>query len=88
MDVTAWGPTAENMGKFTKKGSSICVAGRLKLDSWQDKESGAKRSKLSVTATNVTFLDAKSQSDGTATIGRTEPAIPATSQLLDGEIPF
>ncbi len=57
VDVECWGTTAVNVGKFLKKGSSCFVVGRLKLDSWQDKE-GQKRSKLKVVADSVQFMDA------------------------------
>lgn len=56
IDITAWGKTAENVSKYCKKGSLVFVGGRLKLDTWQDKTTGANRSKLSVVAENIQFL--------------------------------
>lgn len=57
VDITAWSKTAEAINKYCKKGKLIFVGGRLKLDSWQDKQSGEKKQKLSVVADNVQFLD-------------------------------
>ena len=57
VDVACWGKLAENVSRYMKKGRQIFVGGRLKLDSWEDKQSGQKRSKLSVVAENVQFLD-------------------------------
>ncbi len=57
VDVTCWGKTAENIHKYLKKGRTIFIAGRLKMDSWDDKQTGQKRYKLHVIAENVQFLD-------------------------------
>lgn len=59
VDVTVWGKVAEATNKYLKKGSLCYIGGRLKLDSWQDKQSGEKKQKLSVVAENVQFLDRK-----------------------------
>ncbi len=56
IDIEAWGRTAELMGQYLKKGSAAYIEGRLKLDTWDDKESGQKRSKLKVVADSVQFL--------------------------------
>lgn len=48
VDVTLWGRTAEIAGEYAKKGRSVMVQGRLQLDSWDDKQSGQKRTKLKV----------------------------------------
>ena len=68
VDITAWGRQAETCNRFVKKGSQIFVEGRLKLDSWQDKETGKNRSKLNVVAERIQFLSGtgagKQQDDG------------------------
>jgi single-strand DNA-binding protein len=46
VDVTLWGKTAENAGQYLAKGRSVFVDGRLALETWEDKQSGQKRSKL------------------------------------------
>ncbi len=55
VDYEAWGRTAELIGQYLVKGSGCFVEGRLRLDSWQDKE-GAKKSRLKVVVDNVQFL--------------------------------
>lgn len=57
--VTVWGKLAEICGEYLKKGSPVFIEGKLKFDSWE--KDGQKRSKLSVTATNVQFLSGKPQ---------------------------
>ena len=54
--VDIWGRTAENVGQYMRKGSPILIEGRLKLDQWDDKQTGQKRSRLGVTAETVQFL--------------------------------
>jgi single-strand DNA-binding protein len=61
VDVEAWGRTAELCGQYLKKGSSCFLEGRLKLDLWEDKKDGSKRSKLRVVADSVQFLDSKGE---------------------------
>lgn len=61
-DVVAWEKTAELMQQYTQKGSKVLIMGRLGQDTWDDKETGKKRSKVTITANDVTFLDSKSDS--------------------------
>ena len=56
VDIEAWGRTAELVGQYLTKGQPCFVEGRLRLDSWEDKQSGAKRSRLKVVADSVQFL--------------------------------
>ena len=58
IDVTFWGRQAETIGQYLSKGRPIFVEGRLKLDQWDDKESGQKRSKLKVVCENFQFIGA------------------------------
>ena len=56
VDVTFWGRTAEVAGEYLKKGRPIFIEGRLQLDSWEDKQSGQKRSKLKVIGETMQLL--------------------------------
>jgi single-strand DNA-binding protein len=47
------------MNQYTGKGSKVLVLGRLNQQTWDDKETGKKRSKVVITANDVTFLDTK-----------------------------
>jgi single-strand DNA-binding protein len=64
IDVTVWDRQAENCCQYLRKGSGIHVEGSLKLDSWDDKNSGEKRSKIRVTAERVQFLDSRRGESG------------------------
>ncbi len=56
VDVTVWGKVAENCGQYLTKGRPVFVEGRLVLDTWDDKTTGQKRSRLRVRADRVQFL--------------------------------
>jgi single-strand DNA-binding protein len=56
VDVTVWGTNAENAQKYLTKGRGVFIEGRLQMDTWEDKQSGQKRSKLKVVAEVLQFL--------------------------------
>ena len=86
IDCDCFGKTAENLAKYLRKGSSLLVEGRLKLDQWDDKTTGQKRSKLGVFAENVTFLGGRK---GEVAEEPTAAASPASQPVDDSqEIPF
>lgn len=62
IDIDVWGAQAESCRQFLQKGRSVLVEGRLKLDSWQD-QAGAQRSKHSIVADRVVFLQAGKDAD-------------------------
>ena len=55
VDCDAWGRTAELVGQYLTKGSPVYVSGRLKSDTWEDKE-GKKHSRLKVVVDSIQFL--------------------------------
>jgi single-strand DNA-binding protein len=57
IEIVAWGKTAENCHKYLSKGSSVFIEGELKQERWTDKHTGANRSKLRVSAKNITFVN-------------------------------
>ena len=64
VDVVVWGAVAENAGRYLSKGRPIFVEGRLRLDTWQDKESGENRQRLRVVAERLQYLGSPSGSGG------------------------
>src|SRR5260370_1262304 len=55
-DVDVFGRTAENVGQYKRKGNPLLIEGRLRLDQWDDKQTGQKRSKLGGEAEIVPVL--------------------------------
>jgi single-strand DNA-binding protein len=64
VDVDVFGRTAENLAQYMRKGSPILIEGRLRLDQWDDKQTGQKRSKLGVVGEVVQFLGSPRGGEG------------------------
>ena len=62
-DITAWEKLGELANQYLSKGRRCLVQGRLRQDSWDDKETGKKRSRIEVVATDITFLDGPNSGD-------------------------
>jgi single-strand DNA-binding protein len=98
VDVTLWGRTAEIAGEYLKKGRPVLIEGRLQLDTWDDKQSGQKRSKLKVVGDGLQLLGSRpggggggGDDEGSSAPGSSKPAPPpkaAPSAPDDDEIPF
>ena len=81
VDVTVWGNSAENAHKYLSKGRGVFVEGRLQMDTWDDMETGKKRSKLKVVADNLQFLpDGKGGGGGSRPASSNESSGGAGSQ--------
>jgi single-strand DNA-binding protein len=102
IDVEAWGRQAEVIGQYMKKGRPFLVEGRLKQDSWEDKNTKQKVSKLKVVLESFSFIDGNRGADGgggsppeaprsrpatsAAPAGAAEPA--ETDAPSDDDVPF
>jgi len=64
IDIEAWGRQGEVIAQYLKKGRPLLVEGRLKLDSWEDKNTKQKVSKLKVVLESFSFLDSKPSDAG------------------------
>lgn len=56
LDVTCWGRTGEVAAQYLHKGRPVFIEGRLKMDTWQDRQTGKQRSKISIIAENLQLL--------------------------------
>lgn len=94
VDVTAFGKQAELLAQYLKKGNPLFLEGRLKLDQWEDKKTGEKRSKLAVVLESFQFLPRgdKQQAAPKPKITAADiPELPAgVAQKLedDSDVPF
>ena len=59
VDVVLWARLAEIADQYLKKGRPVFIEGRLQLDSWDDKQTGQKRSRLRVIGENLQLLGGK-----------------------------
>ncbi len=94
VDVTMWGRQAEIAGEYLKKGRPLFVEGRLQLDTWDDKQTGQKRSKLRVVCENFQMLGSRdggegggSGGGGRSSGGKASKSAPAAEES-DDDIPF
>lgn len=74
VDCAAFGRQAEVIQQYCKKGKSLYIEGRLKFDSWEDKNGNGKRSKLSVVVENFQFLGGPDDRGGDEGAGERRPA--------------
>lgn len=89
VDVDAFGKTAETIAQYLKKGRSVLIEGRLRYDTWEDKQTGQKRSKLSVVLESFSFLDSGRAENANAGAGKAAPE-PVEPEPLppDDDVPF
>ena len=62
VELSAFGKTAENVARFFRKGDPILIDGRLRQESWTDKQSGQARSKIVVVVERSEFVKSRQQS--------------------------
>lgn len=91
VDCEAWGKTAENIGKWFSKGNPICVQGRIKQDSWEDKETKQKRTKLKIVVDQFHFVGGKRE-DAPQSAQESRREVPAPQHAkptnTDEEVPW
>src|SRR6201984_2492165 len=73
VDVTLWARQAEIAGQYLKKGRPVFIEGRLQLDTWDDKQTGQKRSRLRVVAENMQLLGSRGEGEPGGTSGAPAP---------------
>jgi single-strand DNA-binding protein len=61
VDCTAFGRTGEVVNQYCTRGDLLFVQGRLKYKTWEDKQGGGKRSKLSVVVDTVQLMPRREQ---------------------------
>ena len=83
IDVTLWGRTAENAAEYLAKGRAVLVEGRLQTDSWEDKETGKRRTKLKVVCESMQFLGG-----GGERSERREKQPAREADPFDADVPF
>ena len=97
VDVVLWARLAEIAGEYLKKGRPIFIEGRLQLDTWDDKQSGQKRSKLRVIGETMQLLGGRPPGAGGGEGGERDsrpskttppPKVGEQAEADDDEIPF
>src|SRR5207247_9938448 len=93
VDVVLWARLAEIAGEYLKKGRPVFIEGRLQMDTWDDKQTGQKRTKLRVVGESMQLLGGRPGGSGAAETGESrqpsappKPSAPAAPD--EDEIPF
>ncbi len=98
-NIVAWQRTAEIVGEYVKKGSKIYIEGRLRTDSWDDKNTGEKKYRTEIVVNDLVLLGGRGEGDGERTRGASagsnmdqrtperEPTAGA-APISDEDIPF
>ncbi len=92
VDIEAWGRQAETISKYVSKGNPLFIEGRLKLDTWENKE-GEKRSKMKVVLENMQLISQRGEGGGVSSdsVPDARPASSAASQKsedIEEDVPF
>ena len=101
VDVVLWARLAEIAGEYLKKGRPVFIEGRLQMDTWDDKQTGQKRTKLRVVGESMQLLGSRPAGAGApaetagedrqTSAGKTSappPKASAPAEPDDDEIPF
>jgi single-strand DNA-binding protein len=92
VDVVVWSRLAEIAEQYLKKGRPVFIEGRLQLDSWDDKQTGQKRSRLRVVAENLQMLGSRGEGDSGGASGsppsarRSAPPAPRPNPPRDPDL--
>ena len=98
VDVVLWARLAEIAGEYLKKGRPVFIEGRLQMDTWDDKQTGQKRTKLRVVGESMQLLGSRPPGTGAAETTEedrqsrpqkgTPPPKPTETAPDEDEIPF
>lgn len=96
-NIVAWQRLAEIVGEYLKKGSKVYIEGRLQTSSWEDKQSGEKKSRTEIVAQELLMLDGRGNGDlsngsahsaGNASRASGDAEDPSGAGFTDQDIPF
>jgi len=90
IDVVVFGTRGESLSRFLSKGSKVAIEGKLRWSSWEDKDSGAKRSKIEVIADDIEFMSSRGEGGGGGGASYNAPSAPAApaDPVFEDDIPF
>lgn len=92
-NITAWDKLGDLVMQYLSKGRRVLIQGRLRQDSWEDKDTGKRQSRIEVTASDVTFLDGPSGDNSGSAAPKTTKKEEVVAEIDDkpidlSEIPF
>ncbi len=92
-NIEAWGKLGEICGQYLRKGRLVYIEGSIRTESWDDKESGQKKYKTKIVATDMKMLEKKGDDEGGGGYTGARKQAPTSSGAPpqmddDDEVPF
>ena len=95
-NIVAWGKLGEICGQYLRKGKLVYIEGKIRTDSWEDKETKQKRYRTEIIADTMRMLDKKSDEEGGGSYSgggyagarKSTPSSSAAPEMDDDEVPF
>jgi single-strand DNA-binding protein len=91
-NIVAWGKLGEICGQYLRKGKLIYIEGKIRTDSWEDKETKQKRYRTEIIADTMRMLDRKGDDEGGGgdyAGSRKSTSSPSSApEMDDDEVPF
>ena len=90
IDVVVFGKRGEAISRFLSKGAKVAIEGKLRWSTWEDKDSGAKRSKIEVVADDIEFMSSRGEGGGSGSYNApaAAPSAAPAPSIDDEDIPF
>ena len=85
-NITAWDKLGDLVMQYLSKGRRVLIQGRLRQDSWEDKDTGKRQSRIEVTASDVTFLDGPSGDNSGSAAPKTTKKEEVVTEIDDNTI--
>jgi single-strand DNA-binding protein len=92
-NIVAWGKLAEICGQYLRKGKLVFIEGSIRTDSWDDKETGVKKYRTEIIASNMQMLEKKGDDEGSGGYSGARKQAPVSAGAPQGiedddEVPF
>ncbi len=92
-DVVVFGQRGESLSRFLSKGSKVAIEGKLRWSSWEDKNTGDKRSKVEIIADDIEFMSSRGEGNGGGggrggDYSAPAPASKPSEPVFEDDIPF
>ena len=96
-NIVAWGKLGEICGQYLRKGKLIYIEGKIRTESWEDKETKVKRYRTDIIADNMQMLDRKGDEEGGGSYSgggsyngtrKSTPTSSPAPEMEDDEVPF
>ena len=86
-NIVLWQRLAEIAGEYLKKGSKVYIEGRLRTDSWDDKQTGQKKYMTQIVGNDLVLLGGRGEGAGDYAGGQRTASAPSAGNNFDQSAP-